>query len=200
MERPAPGLKVWLVRHGESTANAGMPSANHADVPLTPRGEAQAQALAERLTRGPDLLLTSPFLRAQATAEPIRKRWPQVPQETWPIEEFSYLSPQRCRDTTVEMRRPWVRAYWERAEPEYLDGPGAESFAQFMRRLADFRQRVLAADAGFIVAVGHGQFFRALLWGEPHSFEATPGRMREYRAHEVANPMANGEIIEWEPT
>lgn len=191
-------LTLWLVRHGESTANAGLPSANHADVPLTERGREQAEAAARRIKTCPELIVTSPFLRARDTADAICRRWPHAPVETWPIEEFTYLSPERCRDTTVEMRRPWVQDYWQRADPHHIDGPGAESFAQFMQRLEDFRLQAVGRG-GFIVAVGHGQFFKALLWGEPHGFEATPRRMGEYRAAETARPMANGETIEWRP-
>lgn len=193
-----PQLTVWLVRHGESTANAGLPSLTHADVLLTDRGREQAAHVARAVDRRPDLLVTSPFLRARATAEPIAQRWPGVPQEVWPIEEFSYLSAERCRGSTVEMRRPWVRDYWERADPHAVDGPGAESFAQFMQRLQAFGDRLLR-QSGFVVAVGHGQFFRAFLWGESHGFEATPARMADYRAAEVARPMGNGEVIAWHP-
>jgi broad specificity phosphatase PhoE len=195
-----PDMKVWLVRHGESTANAGLPSTNHADVQLTPRGREQAEAVAQRVQEPPGLLIVSPFLRARDTAETIRRRWPAVPVETWPIEEFTYLSPQRCRNTTVEMRKPWVAEYWQRADPAHVDGPGAESFAQFMQRLRDFRTRLVERRERFVVAVGHGQFFRALLWGAPHDFESSPARMVEYRSAETARPMANGEIIEWRPT
>ncbi len=195
---------IWLVRHGESTANAGLPTENHADVPLTPRGREQAEAVAQRIDARPGLLVVSPFLRARDTAGAIQRRWPGTPMETWPIEEFTYLSPERCRNTTVDMRKPWVADYWQRAEPQHVDGPGAESFAQFMQRLRDFRTRLLAhgeqTGDGFVVAVGHGQFFRALLWGEPHGFEPSAARMGEYRSAETARPMANGEIIEWRPT
>ncbi|RYY63576.1 MAG: histidine phosphatase family protein [Comamonadaceae bacterium] len=102
------------------------------------------------------------------------------------------------RGSTAEMRRPWAHDYWERADPSFVDGPGSESFAQFMQRLQAFRDRLLR-QSGFVVAVGHGQFFRAFLWGEPHGFEATPARMADYRAAEVARPMANGEVIAWQP-
>lgn len=191
-------LNVWLARHGESAGNAGLPARTHDSVALTERGHAQAQALADHIDRCPDLLVVSPFLRARQTAEPIATRWPQAPMEVWPIEEFSYLDPGRCRDTTVEMRRPWAAAFWERADPHHVDGPGAESFAQFLDRLRAFRQRLIERG-GFIVAVGHGQFFRACLWTDIHGFAATPQAMAAWRAAEIATPMANGEIIEWTP-
>lgn len=80
--------ELWLgvVRHGESTANAAAASAaqdglelidiaeSEADVPLSELGREQATILGRRLGRlpeaeRPDLVLTSPFLRARQTAE-----------------------------------------------------------------------------------------------------------------------------------
>jgi probable phosphoglycerate mutase len=79
---------LWLgvVRHGESTANAAAASAardgldlidvaeSEADVPLSELGRKQAASLGRRLqdlpeSERPDLVLTSPFLRARQTAE-----------------------------------------------------------------------------------------------------------------------------------
>ena len=138
----------------------------------------------------------SAFLRACATAEPILARWPLTRCETWPIQELTYLSPARCRGTTAETRRPWVEEYWRRCDPDYHDGPDAESFRSFVARLRDFHRRLLALDGDFVVVVGHGQFFRAYLLGQSEGFAVTAEWMREYRTAETARPMANGEIIE----
>lgn len=144
----------------------------------------------------PDLLIVSPFLRAEATAEPIRARWPAAPCETWPIQELTYLSPARCRGTTADTRRPWAEEYWRRCDPDYCDGPDAESFRTFMGRLGDFHRRLLTLDGGFVIAVGHGQFFRAYLMALEEGFAATADWMKGYRSSETARPMANGEVIE----
>jgi hypothetical protein len=53
-----------------------------------------------------------------------------------------------------------------------------------------------AVDGGFVVAVGHGQFFRAYLLSRGGSFAATPELMKGYRAAETAQPIANCEVIE----
>ena len=71
-----------------------------------------------------------------------------------------------------------------------------KSFGAFMGRLGDFHRRLSALDGGFVVAVGHGQFFRAYLWGRDRQFAVAPEWMREYRLTETAQPMANGEVIE----
>ena len=191
-----PPAITWLIRHGQSASNAGLPATGHGEVPLTALGHQQASEVADRLPRQPDLLIVSPFQRTGATAEPIRARWPLTRCETWPIQELTYLSPERCRGTTAEQRRPWAEEYWRRCDPGYRDGPDAESFSSFMARLRDFHRQLLALDAGFVVAVGHGQFFRAYLFAHTEGFSVDAEWMKAYRAAEIARPMANCEIVE----
>lgn len=192
-----PSALTWLVRHGQSTSNAGLPAIGHGEVPLTALGQQQARELADRVRRQPDLLIVSPYLRAVDTAAPIRSRWPLTLVETWPIQELTYLSPERCRGTTGETRRPLVEAYWERCDPDYRDGPDSESFRSFMMRLADFHRRLLAIEGGFVIAVGHGQFFRGYMLGQSDGFAVSAEWMKRYRAEETARPMANCEIVEF---
>ena len=191
-----PPALTWLVRHGQSASNAGLPTVGHGEVPLTALGREQAREIARRVDRQPDRLIVSPFLRAQETAAPIRERWPRTPCEVWPIQELTYLSPARCKGTTADMRRPWIEAYWRGCDPDYLDGPDAESFRAFMARLGDFDSRLSALGGDFAIAVGHGQFFRAYLWSRDRGFAVAPEWMRDYRAAETSQPMANCEIIE----
>lgn len=191
-----PPAVTWLVRHGQSTSNAGLPAVGHGEVPLTALGREQAREVARRVGQQPTLLIVSPFLRAEATAEPIRARWPTTPVVTWAIQELTYLSPARCRGTTAEMRRPWAEEYWQRCDPDYRDGPDAESFRAFSGRLSDFHRRLLALDGGFAIAMGHGQFFRAYQLALETGFAVTAESMLSYRRNETARPMANGEVIE----
>lgn len=53
--------KIWLIRHGESIANAGEPTQDHAAIPLSEKGLQQAQELALAIPSAPDLIVTSPF-------------------------------------------------------------------------------------------------------------------------------------------
>jgi broad specificity phosphatase PhoE len=192
-----PPALTWLVRHGQSASNAGLPATGQHDVALTALGHEQAQAVARRLERPPDLVVVSPFLRARATAQPMLARWPGTRCETWPIHELTYLSPARCVGTTPLVRRPWIEAYWRRCDPEHCDGADAESFHAFVDRLRDFHRRLAGLDAEFVVAVGHGHFFRAFLIGlRGGGFDHSARWMRAYRAAETAQPMANGEIFE----
>jgi broad specificity phosphatase PhoE len=195
MAGAVPPALTWLVRHGQSASNANLPAVGAGNVPLTALGEQQARGLAGKVERRPDLLIVSSFIRSQATARPIRERWPEARCETWPIHELTYLSPARCVGTTKETRLPWVEAYWRDCDPDYCDGPDAESFRAFMDRLRAFHHRLQALDAGLVIAVGHGQFFSGYLLGLREGFAATAAWMKGYRAAETARPLANCEIV-----
>ena len=67
---------VYLVRHGESSANVGATKYfEGAESPLTEKGTEQARYIAERCTKLPiDLLVASTVKRAQQTASAISER------------------------------------------------------------------------------------------------------------------------------
>lgn len=155
--------KVVLIRHGESVANAGLPTSDPASIPLTENGRQQAEQIAEKMTIVPDLIIVSPYLRAKQTAEPVIKRFPQAKVECWPeVREFTYLSPASCAGTTTEDRKERVKSFWQAADPCYVDGEGAESFSQFVQRVDYVLQKLGDVSAKNILVFTHGQFMRAL--------------------------------------
>lgn len=69
-------MKLYLVRHGQSTGNIGGTLMGQSDHPLTPLGEDQARAAAARLAPiGPMPVYASDLPRARATAECIAACW-----------------------------------------------------------------------------------------------------------------------------
>jgi glucosyl-3-phosphoglycerate phosphatase len=73
---PPPPKTVYVVRHGESTLNAGtyyptdINDEVYIDAELTPRGRLQASALAETVASiAPDLIVSSPMTRALHTCQ-----------------------------------------------------------------------------------------------------------------------------------
>jgi len=154
-------MKVIFVRHGESTANIGLPSNNHAQIALTSRGHRQAEELAKSWSDYPTRILLSPFLRTQLTAAPTITRFQGVPVEVLPMEEFTYLEPDKWKGSTALERRPSVDAYWKANDPELCVGPGAESFSMLLARARLVLDR-LEAFSGLAYAFTHGQFMLAL--------------------------------------
>src|SRR5689334_15812065 len=120
--------EIWLIRHGESESNAGLPTSDTSRIALTPRGLAQAECVAAAFTRAPSLIVVSPYLRAKQSAQPTIARFPQARVEEWQVHEYTYLSLVSRHNTTPHGRRPLIDAYWERCDPQFVDGEGAESF------------------------------------------------------------------------
>jgi len=188
-------LKAWLIRHGESTANTGIISDAPADVILSAKGKMQAEKVAEEIIEQPNLIITSLAKRAQETTNFIIQAWPDVRLTIWPIQELIYLSPKRYAQLDAAERVKAKEDYWQRADPFYCDGDNAESFANFISRVQDFKQR-LNNKTGFVVVVGHGQFFKAYQLSLTEEFSATANSMRRFREYEAAKPMANCEIMQ----
>ena len=155
--------RIILVRHGQSVTNAGGRAKDQVSNPLTELGRAQSRDFAERLDCKPTLFVTSSFLRAQQTSEPLRKRFPDVPVEEWPIHEFSFLNSALHRGTSEADREPHVVAYWQREDPAYLDGPEAESFTLFLDRAREAIRRLASSNpGGCVVVFTHGFFMQAI--------------------------------------
>src|SRR3954469_24600238 len=134
--------EIWLIRHGESESNAGLPTSDTAKIALTPRGFAQAESVVAAFTRPPALIVASPYLRAIQSAQPAIKRFPQARLEEWPVHEYTYLSLASRHGSTLHQRRPLIDAYWERCDPQYVDGDGAESFAALVARAKQALERI----------------------------------------------------------
>jgi broad specificity phosphatase PhoE len=153
--------RVWFIRHAESEANAGLPSSCPSLIPLTQKGEEQAQTLSDQITEAPGLFIISPYIRTQQTAKPIIEKFPGAPTEIWPIQEYDFLSPAICIDTTVEQRKPMVNDYWQHCQANYVHGEGAESFVLFKTRVTACIKRIEADHHDFIIVFTHGHFIRA---------------------------------------
>jgi len=188
-------VRVWLIRHGQSESNAGLPSLDWRNIPLTELGRRQAERVAEVFADPPRLIVTSPFLRARQTAQPTIDRYPEAAFEQWPVQEFSYLGP-LGRPTTAHERAPEVREYWERADPQSAE-PGAESFAGLTGRVTSFLGRLGTQDDGPVAVFTHGIFMRAVAWHLLSGVSAPgPADMRCFRTFTGLYPVPNCGVLE----
>lgn len=173
---------IILIRHGESTANAGERTRTPSDIPLSSLGREQARELA-RAVLDPELIVVSPYLRTQETAAPLCRTIQHVPVETWPVHEFTYLAPEHYQNTNEEERRVPSLQYWNRADPLHRDGPGAETFAEFIARVDALLERLHAMNDPQVCIFTHSFFIIALLWRQMQPGVAVDARfMREYDA------------------
>ncbi len=152
------------MRHGESVGNAGERTRDPGSYSLTTHGFAQAEAFAARLDRAPASIVVSPYVRAQQTAAPTIRRFPHVRVEEWPVQEITFLAPERCLDTTQVERRLMARVFWAKCDPQFTDGEGAESFALTVGRARAALASLQARGDAFTLVFSHGVFMRIMHW------------------------------------
>ncbi|BBM83305.1 histidine phosphatase family protein [Candidatus Uabimicrobium amorphum] len=154
---------VWFIRHAQSTGNAGEITHSPSGIPLTDLGKRQAQLLSEGFDVQPDLIVTSRYIRTKETAQDFMSRFSKVSHEEWPLHEFTYLSPDRYKGTTMGERKPMAEKYWKDNDPELVEGPGAESFTEFVARIEECFSKIDAAPQNNIVIFTHGLVIRLIL-------------------------------------
>jgi broad specificity phosphatase PhoE len=190
-------VRAIFIRHGESTGNLDIPASDLSQIALTERGHAQAVALAEAWTDRPGLIALSPYLRTHLTAEPTIQRFPDVPVEVLPMQEFTYLEPSRWNGTSRNQRLPHIEAYWKVAEPDYCDGPGAESFSTLLVRVASTLARLeqLSPDS-LALAFSHRQFMQALRISLLFPHCDNKQKMEHFWLFDQENPIQNVGLID----
>jgi probable phosphoglycerate mutase len=148
--------RLWIVRHGESAGNlardtamgAGLPVIDIAerdvDVPLSETGERQSAALGRWFAAmppaaRPNVVLTSPYLRARHTARIIQEVGGMEPGAPTSIDErlrekeFGMLD--RLTRLGIEQRYPEQAALRFRLGKFYYRPPGGESWCDVILRL-----------------------------------------------------------------
>lgn len=190
-------LNVWFIRHAQSQSNAGERTADPELIELTSIGREQAAQIPVLFDRAPDLLVSSPYLRAQQTAQYLIDRFPEVPHETWPVQEYTYLNRERCLNTTLAERIPMAHEYWERNDPQYVDGDRVESFAGLMGRVDAMWKRLAAQpDGKWMVIFTHAMFIRAALWHWLYEGDkSTETGMKRFRNFLRTYPIPNASVL-----
>jgi len=185
---------VWFIRHGESRSNAGEVAVDRGSTLLTDKGQEQARNVSLKITTRPDLIVVTSYIRTHQTAQPLRERYPDVPREIWNLHEFSALSEDNYINRTWTQRTPMMRALWERNDPEYVDGAGAESFAAMTGRISTALTRLRVRPEKFIVVFAHGYIIQTtrLMLGKPElSTKALMKSIPHYMEH---SPIENCSI------
>jgi broad specificity phosphatase PhoE len=191
-------LQAIFIRHGQSTANIGEVTGDFSQIPLTPFGERQAEALAATWTFTPSLIVMSPFLRTQQTAQPTIARFPEVPVETWPIEEFAYWDRQHWGDSRPEDQMKSVDSYWSEADPDRRMGH-AESFAMMLARIGAALDRLATLEVSApVLLFTHGHFMQALRYTLLFPASSAGAAMKGFREFDERYKVQNTERMEVE--
>jgi probable phosphoglycerate mutase len=157
--------ELLLIRHGQSQFNAQHRWENwERHSPLTAQGEAEAQALAERLSSedGIDGLYTSPLTRARQTAQIIGKARGIDPVAVDGLREVNVGHVGGLTHEEFAARFPEAFPRWQdRGDVEFI-WPGGEKRADFFRRAARAVDEIVARHPGDkVIAVCHGGVIRA---------------------------------------
>jgi broad specificity phosphatase PhoE len=163
---------------------------------LTKRGNDQAKWIAAFFPRAPSLIITSDYKRAQQTAQPTKDRFRDVPHDEWPVHEFTYLSRFHTLFMSTQDRKPLVDSFWAHCDPFYIDGKGAESFAQFLTRVHNVLEQLCTREEEFIAVFTHGHFMRAVWWLLHNAPTRLDGDgMKYFRNLLTTFPIPNGGIL-----
>jgi len=162
--------RLWLVRHGESAGNVASQIASSwgelrvdvaerdVDVPLSPTGVTQSRALGKwfaQLADGerPDVLLTSPYLRAKQTADLILEAGglaesasPALRDERLREREFGILD--RLTASGVQQLHPDQAEFRRVIGKFYHRPPGGESWCDVILRLRSVLDTISLHHAG----------------------------------------------------
>lgn len=188
--------EIWLIRHGQSEANAGMPTADASSSPLTQWGQSQAAAVANSLPSPPALIASSSFTRARQTADRLQSRFPDCPLVEWPIQEYTFLPADAYRGTRDSDRQDAVDDYWELADPRLRLGTGAESYKRFIKRIRAVHQIISTHTDRPIAVVSHRRFIAGLIWTfMKNDFRISSRRMKKFHAFDQALAIKNGAIV-----
>ncbi len=190
-------MSIYLIRHAQSLGNVNGKTESHASIPLTEFGHEQAQKLVDVLPPAKQIFI-SPFLRTRLTAEPILLR-DQITPQVLDIQEFSYLSDTRCKNTTLEERKPWVDDYWNQADVNLVTSEGAESFANFYQRVTDFISHLDSLKVHYqhdhLLVFSHGQFLQLLKMLVEQKRELSSQLMRDFRYALLNHQLDNTEFF-----
>ena len=167
---------LWLVRHGESAGNVARDAADAAgaeviaidgrdvDVPLSPRGEQQADALgrwfgARPIAERPTVVLSSPYVRATQTSTRVvaagaLEEHPQfVTTVDERLREKEFGSFNRLTRAGIRVRFPAEAELYSAIGKFYYRPPGGESWCDVILRLRSVMDHIQLQYAGERVLV-----------------------------------------------
>jgi broad specificity phosphatase PhoE len=149
-----------LLRHGETEWSRSGKHTGRTDIPLTPKGEGAAKALAPMLSRRDIVaVFTSPARRAVTTAAFAGLSSAQPDADLW---EWDYGGYEGMSTAQIRKRRPGWYLWRDGVIPGDAQHPG-ETIEQVAHRVGTLLARVVPLLSGGDVAlVAHGHVLRVL--------------------------------------
>ena len=156
--------RIALVRHGETIWHAENRYAGVSDVPLTARGEAQAERLGRWAAgAGLDALWVSPLSRARATVAPAERATGLAARADERLRELAIGDAEGLTPAEMDERFPDVRERFRR-DPVAHHLPGGEDPVAAAGRAVACLGEIAATHAGGrVLVVAHTTLIRLAL-------------------------------------
>ena len=157
---------VLLVRHGRTPTTGKVLPGRAAGLHLSPEGQAQAEAVAERIAAlrtddrpGPVAVYASPLERTAETAKPIARRLGLRVRTERGLLECDFGQWTGARLNALAKKPEWAQVQrW----PSGFRFPGGESFLEMQARITSAIGRLVALHPGeTVVAVSHADPIKA---------------------------------------
>ena len=184
---------LYLIRHAQSAANAGGTGLPDREIPLSAKGVRQAAELACRLPANCRAFI-SDMRRTHETAAPYCARHDVRPEILPCLNEFSYLPFAAVQGLDASARKPLAHAYWQRADPHFCAGSGADTFAEFDGRVSDFLHHTWPGLPHGSLLFGHGIWITLLAWRLSGNLAESGADMAAFRAFQSSLHIANASV------
>jgi broad specificity phosphatase PhoE len=158
------GTLVYLVRHGSVAGAESGRFIGHLDVPLSPLGERQICALAERLRSvALEAVYSSDLARARRSAEILAAPHGLSGVERPALREFAMGRWEGLTGQEIRDREPGAFATWmaDVAGYQFPEGENLDQLA--VRAWPAFREVVAAHSGGAVAVVAHGGTNRVIV-------------------------------------
>jgi probable phosphoglycerate mutase len=168
-----------LVRHGQTEGNSSRLLHGRTDLPLDRTGEEQARQVAARIANefSPATVVTSPLIRARATAIEIASRLGLTPDEIPGLSEMDFGDLEGYSFERLVAEYPEISARALDSNNLHLVWPNGDSVSDFHQRvLAVFEEIVSGHDGRTTVVVSHngvlGSYLAQLRGLPPNDWQA----------------------------
>lgn len=151
--------RLVLVRHGQTLANSSRVLCGATDIPLDSTGERQANLVAQRIATevAADALVSSPMMRARATATPIANLTGLVIEEQPDLREVSFGDLEGLTVEHLETNHPQIARLMLDPHNTSLRWPNGDHMHEFYERTQRaFTEIALAHANRTVVVVAHG--------------------------------------------
>lgn len=175
------GIRILLVRHGETDWNKVRRFQGRSDVPLNRTGRDQAHALALALKQEPiTAIYSSPLLRALETAQIIKAFHTSAPLlqaeglAEMDLGDFEGMLAQQWAEEYPDFRKAWLET------PLSVTMPGGESLQEVQTRAMDTLERITKRfpPESTLLVCSHSFVNRTILC---HALNLSLDRFREVR-------------------